>query len=162
MAVFRFGLEAVLRQRASAEREAQRGVASLERERLEIERAIRGQQSLIRGEREALTGMLSGGAVDLRGVRSQAAASLHAVAGAQREALRLAGVHEKLRRARAVLLERAVARRAMESLRERRFEEWKRQEGAKEAAALEEIGARIGSGSGRAGPGGEARIGGGG
>ena len=143
MARFVFELEAVLRQRVMAEREQRVRVAELERERLGIESEIRGRQAVITQEKrdlaERLDGAKLGGPVDLRGVRVQANASLRAIADAQRCVLRLAGVHERIRRARAVLLERAIARRAMESLKERRLAAWVEAERRREDAALDEL-----------------------
>ena len=143
MAAFVFELESVLRQRVREEREAMRGVAQLERERVKIEDEIREQQRVITAEKrdlaDRLAGAKEGEAVDLRLVRVQANASLHATATAQRAVLRLAGVHERLDRARLALLERSIDRRAMESLKERRREAWEAAERRKEEAALDEL-----------------------
>jgi len=138
-----FELEAVLRQRRLAEREQQRVVAALERERLAIESEIRACQVRIRSEKQDLAERLdetsAGASIDLRGVRFQANASLHLIATAQRAVLRLAGVHERLDRARLELLERAIETKAMESLKARRHEAWLRERERAEAAAQDEM-----------------------
>lgn len=143
MAKFVFELEAVLRQRERAERAQQRVVAEIERERLAIEDEIRACQTRIRGEKTDLAARLDGAAageaIDLRGVRFQANASLHLIATAQRAVLRLAAVHDRLDRARLVLLERAIDTKAMASLKERRREAWAREQARREAAELDEM-----------------------
>ena len=143
MPTFTFELEAVLRQRKRAEEAQQRVVAELERERIALENEIRACHGRIRGEKLDLTERLDaagrGDAVDLGLVRVQANASLHAMAEAQRAVLRLSGVHQRLDRARLDLLERSIDRRSMESLRDKRREEWERGRRRAEDAALDEI-----------------------
>lgn len=153
MAVFRFELETVLRLRRREERDHQREVAGLERERLAIEERIRRiQRAIVSGKqvlREALSreriGDESAGTaggvdvVDLPAVRFQAGASLHLVAKAQEAVLALAGVHARLDRARLGLLDASRRRRAMELLRDRRYERWRREQDRRERLELDEI-----------------------
>ncbi len=145
MARFRFELEAVLEQRRGVEREKQLAVATLEAKRLEIEDEIRGHQRQLVQEksdlREHLGSARAGGerGVDLRTVRMQANASLHLVARAQQAVLRLAGVHHRLDAARVGLIEATTRRRAVEVLKERRFEAWKDAQDRRENAALDEM-----------------------
>src|SRR5690242_8497657 len=102
MSKFIFELEAVLKQRLAVEREKQLAVATLERERAELEESIRGYQRDLTLEKEELRDQLaaekSGGAtlLDLRGVRFQAGASLRIITLAQRAVVRLAGTHKKI------------------------------------------------------------------
>ncbi len=145
MARFRFNLEAVLEQRRAVERERQREVAALERARLEIEQELRGRQRAIEGAREDLRDALGkGGAgagvtIDLGGVRLQSRAAFHQARQAQMTAIRLAGAMRKVEAARGRLLEAARARKAVEMLRQKRFEEWRRDQERREAAAADEI-----------------------
>lgn len=143
MATFRFGLDPVLRQREREEKERQRAVAALERQRIAIEDEIRGYQASIDAERADLStrlgGARAGDSIDLRDVRVQANASLHLITMAQRAALRLAGVYERLDEARLELLEASVRRRAVEALRDERFEEWRSSRDKAELAALDEL-----------------------
>ncbi len=143
MAKFNFGLEPVLRQRKRDEEAKQRVVARLEAERIAIEDEIRGYQRAIVDEREDLGDRLAsarvGEGVDIGAVRVQANASLHLITLAQRAALRLAGIYEKLDEARLELLEAATRRRAVEALKDKRFEAWRQQLSKAEAAALDEL-----------------------
>jgi flagellar export protein FliJ len=149
MAKFRFELEAVLKQRRAVELEKQLVVATLEAQRLQIEDQIRGCQREIVREKEELRDQLQqersageglGVAVDLRGVRFQAAAGLRLVAKAQHAVLQLAGVHKRLDAARLELLRATTHRKAVETLRERRLEAWRVEQNRKEAATLDELG----------------------
>lgn len=139
---FRFELEPVLEQRLRDEHDRQRSVAELERERLALEDEIRACQRAIDQERDDLRSLLGaggGGAVDLRAARMQAGASLGHMARAQRAVLKLAGVHKRLERARAELLEATKRRKAVENLRQRRYEQWKREQDAAEARELDDL-----------------------
>ncbi|MEM1329316.1 MAG: hypothetical protein AAGG07_02015 [Planctomycetota bacterium] len=141
MARFRFELEPVLRQRKLAEREHQREVASLERERLTIEGTLRRWQGSIRQERADMRTAheANEGRMDLDAVRVQSHATLGMVMRAQRAAIELSGVMKRLDAARAQLAEAAAARKAIERLRERRLEAWRGAQKAAEAAALDEL-----------------------
>lgn len=141
---FVFELEAVLRQRRREERDQQRVVAQLEQTRVGLESEIRRCQQTIRSEKDDLAGMLSerGGVnaqVDLSAVRIQANASLHLIAQTQQVVLRLAGVHQRIDRARLELLDLARRRRAIELLREQRYERWKKELDKREQEALDEF-----------------------
>lgn len=140
MAKFVFELEAVLTERKAAERRKQLAVAALERERSAMEQLIRECQQGIVAAREDLRDRLDPGQpVDLHSVRLQAGASLSLVARAQRAVLELAGLHRRIDAARLELLQAAIRRKAVEALRERRFEEWKYDQKRRENAALDEL-----------------------
>lgn len=148
MAQFRFNLEHVLEQRRRAERDAQVAFAAINRERIGLESTIRGFQNSIVGFKRDLRGALSGerdveetaGApVTLLDVRLQAGASLMVMGKAQASVLELAGVHQRLEIARTALLDAAKARQAVELLRERKFEQWKREEARREAIELDDL-----------------------
>jgi flagellar export protein FliJ len=148
MAKFVFQLEAVLKQRLAVEREKQLKVAELEQERAVIEGAIRALQLDLTQEKQELHDQLtservrgqSGGTpIDLRGVRFQAGAALRIITLAQRAVLRLAGVHKKLDAARLALLEAATRRKAVETLKERRYAEWLEDQKRRENAAADEL-----------------------
>ena len=139
-----FELQAVLKQGQAEERQRQLEVAALEAQRREIEDLIRSYQRDLMHERAELREQLDiekDGAVklDLRGVRFQAGAALRLVTLAQRAVLQLAGVHKKLDAARITLLEAAMKRKAVETLRERRLEEWKYQQKKLEEASTDEM-----------------------
>jgi flagellar FliJ protein len=140
MAGFRFKLEAVLELRRREERDRQLVVASLEHDRLALEERIRSLQRGIVQERHDLRDRLGGGdVIQFANVRVQANAGLHMVARAQRAVLELAGVHQRLDAARAKLLEATRKRKAVEVLRDRRFDEWRREQSRREAAEMDEL-----------------------
>ncbi len=137
MARFRFQLQAVLQHRLRLEQEQQRVVAELESTRATLEGTIRSCQDALVRERSEMRSMLQ--AADMRGVRFQAGAATRIIASAQRAVLELAGVHKRLEAARAVLLEATKRRKAVDLLKERRFEEWRYQQARREAEATDEI-----------------------
>ena len=152
MARFVFELEALLRKRLHDEREQTGRVAAIERERIALEAEIRGYQSTIVEEKRDLARRLSseragdgageawrGGGVDLRAVRMQANASLSLIDRAQRAVLRLKAVHDRLDAARLELVDLTTKRRAIELLKEQRFEAWTRERLKREQAELDEI-----------------------
>ena len=97
-------------------------------------------QARIVGERDELRAVLAGGrAVDLGAAKLQASASLNAVARTQQLALKLAGAHRRVEHARQELLEAARQRRAVELLREKRFEAWKSEQAQRENSAIDEL-----------------------
>ncbi len=159
---FKFELEPVLRLRRRQEEEKQRRVAELERERTAIEDRIRAHQTSISASKRDLRRLLEGeqaagegteadgawgggggggggGGVSLRGARLQANAALHTVAQAQRAVVELSGVHGRLDVARLALLKAMTQRKAVEVLKEKRFEEWKADLLRKEQAEVDEI-----------------------
>lgn len=140
MAKFKFQLEAVLRQRTAFERTKRLAVAALETERNAAEEEIRECQRSIDREKAMMRDMLRGGGpVDLRGVRMQAGSSLAMMGAASRAVFRLGGLQRKLDAARAELLKASTARKAVETLRERRYEAWLDEQKRREDAALDEM-----------------------
>lgn len=140
MGKFEFNLEAVLKQRAAVERTRQLAVASIERERLVAEDEIRGFQRDFESRRDEVRQMLVPGTpVDLRDVRMSAGSTLHVLSRTSRCALKLAGVHNRLAISRGELLRATTARKAVERLKERRFEEWQGEQKRREAAVIDEL-----------------------
>lgn len=139
---FVFELEALLVLRRRAEEQEQRAVATLERERVALEDRLRAGQRTIIACKEDLRSVLGPGEgrrVDLESVRLQSGASFQLAAEAQRIALGLAGTHQRLAAARQKLVRATTARKAMERLRERRYEAWKREQAAREAREADEM-----------------------
>ncbi len=149
---FVFRLQPVLDMRQREERERQRVVAKLERERVEIETELRTCQDTVAREREDLRDRLIGGGIDVSGARWQAHASLDALRRSKHAALRLAGVIARTELARRSLMEATSRRRAVELLRDRQFEAWKAEQNKRERLELDEIGARLGAAHGDAPP----------
>ena len=152
MARFVFELQAVLEQRCRTERDRQREVADLERRRLELEGRLR---AVVRGmgqEQEELRRVLAGtaggekagpvvrlDALGMAAVRRQAEASLRLVRAGDACGIELAGVRRQLDRARERLGEAVARRRAVELLRDRRYEEWKREQEKLEASEMDDL-----------------------
>lgn len=141
MTRFRFKLEAVLLARKEEERSHQRAVATLERRRRELEDTLRRQQAFISAGKAETADRLVG-AIDVSSLRAHAGATIQLMRAAHRLLLELAGIHRRLDAARAELVEAARRRRAIELLRERRLEEWKRGLDKAENAAIDEMAAR--------------------
>lgn len=137
MARFIFTLQAVLEQRERMEQQRQRVVAELEVERLRLEGMVRECQRGIVAERESQRRHL--GAGDLGAARSQAAAAARLDTRAQRIVVELAGLCKRLEAARAELLEASKARKAVELLKQHRYEEWRREQERRDAAAIDEL-----------------------
>lgn len=148
MASFRFNLRPVLEHRARIEREHQRAVAELERDRLALEESIRVHHAMIRSEQGEARSRLVG-VLDVRALRLQGAATQRHDAAVRQAAVRLAGVHQRLGAARALLLEAARRRKAVELLRERRFEAWRLEQSRAEAKAVDELAVMRGNRSGQ-------------
>lgn len=143
MARFVFELEPLLEMRRREERDRMKVVAEIERERVEIEDAAMRLARAQRDERDALRRELAGGSgvagVDLGRVRLQSNASLHGLRKTHELALSGAAVVKRLEAARRDLLAATTRRRAVELLRERRYEAWLAGERAKEARAMDEL-----------------------
>lgn len=146
MAKFRFNLGAVLKQREAAETVRRAQLAAQLRERSRVEDAIRTLDAGLaeaRDEvREGLFPASDGGAgarADLVGARWSANAALHLHLRVRREFVRLAGAEKRVEGARQELLEAATARKAVEVLKAKRYEEWKAQERRRETAELDEV-----------------------
>ena len=138
MARFVFSLEPVLKARRRSEETFQRDVAGIERDRMRLEEILRGhQRSLVSNKdmlRDGLTGL-----IDVRDLRLHANASLQVMRRAQQIVLELAGVYKRLEAARTRLIEAARRRRAIEFVRDRRYEQWKAALNKAETAALDEL-----------------------
>lgn len=140
MARFVFELESLLEQRRREERDRMKAVAEIERERVEIERAALRLAAEMRDEREVLRGELAGReGVHLGRVRMQANASLHGLRKTHELALRGAATIKRLEAVRGELLRATTRRRAVELLRDRRYEAWLTAERAKEAREIDEL-----------------------
>lgn len=157
MARFRFDLQRLLDHRQRVERDKQLAVAALERERIALEDRIREHQRAIGATKADLRSALLGerlrerpgarasGGMDPRSVRMQAGASLHLVVKTQQLVIALAGLHKKINAARLELLQAATQRKAVELLRQRRFERWRMEQARRETAELDDLtAARVG------------------
>ncbi len=115
-------------------------VAEVERERVEIEQEAAALAQAFHDEQDALRRELGeGGGVDLGRVRLQSNASLHGLRKRHELALRGAAMLKRLDAARRELLEATTRRRAVELLRERRYEAWVAAERTREAREVDEL-----------------------
>lgn len=138
MPTFRFELEPLLTARRQTEKSRQRAVAVIEQERQHIEVSLRAHQQQIHDSKHSMRSGLIG-VVDAEQLRWLAAATMLQMREAQRLVLQLAGVHRRLEQARNELIEASRQRRAVELLRERRFEEWKAAQEKIETDAIDEL-----------------------
>lgn len=140
MAKFRFQLQPVLDHRIAIEKDRMRAVGELERDRLGLEARLRELREAAINERDDLRAALAqGGPVDLGAVRLQAHAGFRCAAEESRVILALAGVLERLTRARQLLLEATTRRKGVELLKDKRYQEWRDEENRREDAMLDEI-----------------------
>jgi flagellar biosynthesis chaperone FliJ len=145
---FVFTLAPVLRQRLAVERVAMAKVADLERERASAESLLSAAQRGISSARDDLrellgASMVSKSPADPRRAGLQARASLALDMNARRLAIALAGIYAKLTRAKQELARACVDRRAVELLRERQLELWKREQAAIENNMIDEVATRL-------------------
>jgi flagellar export protein FliJ len=138
MAKFVFRLEPLLTARRHAEQDARRVVAVLERERLKLENELRRHQQQIMSEKQQMRGSMTG-SLDMRSLRQTAGVTLHEIRKAHQVVLQLAGVSQRMDSARSELLRTLTRRRAIELLREKRFDQWKVVQSKAEIAALDEL-----------------------
>lgn len=141
MSRFRFELDPVIEARRGVERTHQLEVAQIEQERVRLEDRLRERQRLITSGKDGQRELLDG-AIDVDFLRGHAATVLRSMRDAQRLAVELAGVYRRLEHARAALAEAARDRRAVELLRERRYEAWKVEQRRRETADMDEVAAR--------------------
>ncbi|HZW07177.1 MAG TPA: hypothetical protein VFF65_08630 [Phycisphaerales bacterium] len=147
MAKFEFSLEAALEQRRRVERERQLVVARIEQARVRLEERVKTVQSRLVQERDDMRALLgpggraAGGAasVSVSSVRLQATAGLHGLAELRTLAVELAGVLKRLEVARVQLTAAAVARKAVEKLREQQLARWKAERDRRESAELDDL-----------------------
>lgn len=140
MARFVFELEAVLKHRLGEERRRQIVVAQIERERVALEGQVRSAgEGMAREKRELRDRLGAGTSGSLLDVRLQAAAALRLDREARHAVVRLAGVGHRLEAARRALIEATTRRRALEVLKQRRYEAWLGERKRREAGELDEL-----------------------
>lgn len=138
MARFVFSLEPVLKARRRSEETFQRDVAGIERERIRLEEILRSHQRSLVSNKDVLRAGLTG-LIEVRDLRLQANSSFQIMRRAQQIVLELAGVYKRIEAARTRLIEASRRRRAIEFVRDRRYEQWKAALNKAETAALDEL-----------------------
>lgn len=139
---FVFKLEALLKHRVRAEREARLFFAAVDRERIDLEAQLLRCQRDIQQAKSDWRGVMHEGGVtrfDPRAVMLQAGASIRLEGRARQVVIQLSGVHRRLDLARDRLKKANIRRRAVEWLREREFERWKAEQQRRETAELDDL-----------------------
>lgn len=135
---FTFKLRPLLNARIAAERQKQRELAGLQRERFVIEQRLRSQQERIDQDRSVQRNALVG-RIDTHALRSHASSTMRLLRDAQRMAIELAQLHQRINQSRAELAEASMRRRAIELLHDRRLAEWKKRMEKHEEVALDDL-----------------------
>ena len=135
---FNFPLETLLQSNQAAEDAAQRDLAKVLRHRMILESQIRRQQTTISTSKHQLASGLRG-RIDLDMVRQFAHYSGQATQRAHQMVISLASVQEQIQKAQARLAVARRRRRAIELVRQRRFEAFKRKEHRREVCELDEV-----------------------
>jgi flagellar export protein FliJ len=138
MAGFRFSLEPVLRQRQLVEDRCQRELAMVLRQRMILQTQIGQVQRTIRDAKGDLAGDLVG-LVDLDRVGRFAHYSGQMTWRVEQIHLRLAALEKQIDQARQNLLHATGARQALDLLRERHRQRWRRDQERREAAELDDL-----------------------
>jgi flagellar export protein FliJ len=141
---FEFELQTVLEHRERLERARQAEVAAIEAQRMAVESDVRAIQDQMAAGRRELRTQLSGqgpgqASVAIGAVRLAANSSLHDLIRLQRAAIELAGVHQKLSRARQALLKASIQRKAVQTLRDRRYNDYRKRLARREADELDDL-----------------------
>lgn len=141
MAKFVFELEAVLEQRADAERRSRLEVAQRQRDLLSLQERAAEVQRAIDSEREEMRSAMQGAGAraSIERVRLAAGASLSGFVRLQRLALEAAGAQARLEASRRKLIAAAVAKKGIEVLKQRRYLRWKMEMDRKESAMLDDL-----------------------
>jgi len=138
MPAFVFKLEPVLRQRQMAEDQRQRELAQLMRHQMIMMDQLRQMQQTISGSKQDLAGSLVG-KVDLQAVSGFARFSGQTTQRAHGLVRKLAELEQQVQAARQRLIEASRERRAIEKLKQNRYEQWKREHERREAAVMDEL-----------------------
>jgi len=138
MPAFVFKLDPVLRQREMVEDQRQRELAQLMRHQMIMMDQLRNLQQAISGSKRDLSQSLVG-KVDLEAVSGFARFSGQTTQRAQGMVRKLAELEQQVQAARQRLIEASQERQALEKLKERQYEQWKREHDRREAAMMDEL-----------------------
>jgi flagellar FliJ protein len=141
---FRFNLEGVLRQRLAVEREKQRILGDRMAIVTKLSRELRDMDEHLRAATSDLRQNHLVGRINLSFLAAHRRYAIAMQRKALDQARRIAAAQLSADEARADLVEAARQRKVIEKLRERRYEQWKAEQSAKESAVLDEIGMLMG------------------
>jgi len=140
MARFVFELQAVLEHRRREERRLQRRLAELDRRRRDLESLVSDLGTRIEHERALIRGAIAGeGPADVRAACLQIGSASGLARQREQRAHELGRAQEAVEDARAELRRAATARRAVENLRDRRYQEWVRERERRAQAELDDL-----------------------
>lgn len=138
MARFVFRLEPVLRQRWREEQACQRRLAQLLDRRRQMHEQLRRMQGGLSSDKQAMAASLVG-QVDVSRIRMHAAHNAQVTQRAHGLVRELAELEDHVAQARAALLEATRQRKAIELLRDRQLDRWRKKMAKREAAAVDEL-----------------------
>ncbi len=138
MARFEFKLEPVLRHRRMIEEQRQRELAQLLRQKLILETQISNLQQTIVTDKHAIAEALTGN-VDVTRIRQHGVHSNRISVRVQQIAIELYKLTQTIEAARTSLLSATKARKAVELLREKRYERWAREQDRMQTREADEM-----------------------
>lgn len=138
MAKFVFQFEPLLRHRQAIEDQRQRELAQHLRSQMILQGQLRTMQQTIRDSKQQLGAGLVG-RVDLSAISQFAGFSGHTTMRARQIVLRLAEIDKQIQVARQQLLDATRQRKALELLRDRQREIWRREQQRREDLELDEM-----------------------
>ncbi len=138
MAKFKFNLEPVLYQRRVEEEKCQRDLAKALRQQMILRDQLQQMQQTITGSRQALADGLIG-SVRLDQMMDFARYSGQVRQRAMAFVTKLAATEKLIEAARARLMQATRARKALDVLRDRRYQEWQKEIQRREANQLDEL-----------------------
>jgi len=144
MPKFVFPLEALLRQRQSAERERQRELAVCQAEMVRLQQELKKLNDELQGSAADMKSNHLTGPLDVAFLAAHRRYSLAMQRKGQGLVQDMARQQKKVDDAQRLLAEAAKERKVIEKLREKQFERWKREVERKEQSAADEAGAQFG------------------
>lgn len=135
---FRFRYQSLLEHRRHVEEKRQRELAQRLQRKSELEGMLEEAQSTIRENKHELADSLQG-RVDMSQLGMFARYSVHMAGRGMHVVRHIAAAQQEVERARAKLLEATQQVKALELLRDREYEQWKKQQKKKENQRLDEI-----------------------
>ena len=138
MARFAFKLDPVLRHRRMIEEERQRALAQLLRRKLILETQVGDLQRTIVTDKRAIVDALVG-KVDVMRIRQHGVHSNHVALRVQQIAIELYKLAQQLDQSRVQLLEATKARKAVELLRQKRYDRWMSEQRRDETRQADEL-----------------------
>lgn len=138
MAKFTFKLEPVLKQRQMLEDQKQRELAKLIRHRMIFHNQLRSIQSVLSDSKSQLTDGLVG-EIDMTRVSQFARFSGQSQVRAQTIVRQLAGLESRIAEAQKQLVEAMRQRKALDLLRDKQYQAWKRTQLRREASRLDDL-----------------------